>query len=140
MRLKLLRVNQRLKLFEEYSESYYQTTDFDDYDSSYHNRIEMSDNTINRIKDVISSRTTNPLSSYVPSNSVMFIWDNNPSQYAFPELVHEIKIFEADDEWFYCAIKPQNSRDRILPARSIEYYKCDQLVGLIQLLKSKKII
>lgn len=63
----------KLKLFEEYSKSYYQTIDFDDYDKSYHNRVEMS-------------------------------------------------------------------RDRILPARSIEYYKCDQLEGLIQLLKSKKII
>lgn len=48
-----------------------------------------------------------------------------------------LRIFKIEDEWFICAIKPMGLK----PGSDIFYkYKCDQLEGLLQLLKDKKVI
>lgn len=124
MKLKLLRVNQRLKLFEEYNnDNYYQLLDVDDFLDAEYDRIEMSDKTINRIKQAFVGWDIEV--GYL--NEFIYMWDFDPNA------DHEIKIFEVDDEYFYCYINNYNQD-------ITDYYKCDQLEGLIKLFKDKELI
>ena len=125
-----------IRLFEGFeTEDYYIIIDNEYYYDELQERVEMSNVTINRIKELFSEQIDHPFTHWDIDIGNMLdvinIWDHFPTQNIQGK--YEIQIFETIDEYYYIYIN--NYKEHYT-----DYYKCDQFEGLVKLLKDKSII
>jgi hypothetical protein len=136
----------RIKLFEMFNkDDYYVSITFEEWGTAFENRLSISDNLNNRIKNLFDpSFYCQKSDSELSSSSILWRGsyisvDNVTNLNDYVQKLRyrlEMKISLNDDEWYYVYLYT----DHRLRGRSSEYYKCDQLHGLEKLLKDKKII
>jgi hypothetical protein len=114
-------------IFEGFNtDDYYQEIDYEEWYDQRLNRLNISDNLNNRIKNLFDSR-----SDYQKQDSKgSVIYVDKKDKKDKKGTLCEIKISLNDDDWYYVYIYNEVR----------EYYKCDQFDGLKKLLKDKGII
>jgi len=121
-----------IRLFEGFNtDDYYQEIDYEEWYDQRLNRLNISDNLNNRIKNLFDSRSD--YQKQDSQGSVIYV-DKNVyfTQSSLVNFIY-INISLNDYDWYYVYIYNE-VRDK----RS--YYKCDQFDGLKKLLKDKGII
>ena len=126
-----------IRLFEGFNtDDYYQEIEWNEWFSQRLNRLYISDNLNNRIKNLFDTtgddgpRTLYRKTTYQKvdgQGSVIYV----DKIKIYQGTLCEIKISLNDDEWYYVAIEKEPEDT---------FYKCDQFDGLKKLLKDKEII
>ena len=125
-------------IFEGFNtDDYYQEIDYEEWYDQRLNRLNISDNLNNRIKNLFDSRSDYQkqdsqgiFKQALLAGSVIYVDKKDKKG-----TLCEIKISLNDDDWYYVYIYNE-VRDK----RSSGYYKCDQFDGLKKLLKDKEVI
>jgi hypothetical protein len=117
-----------LKLYENFSDNLYSEIDFLEWVANL-NTLPISQDPINRIVDRLISGWEFVSKPKYNSRVISLVGDNDSS----------ITIGYSDDEWWYC--KYYNSEVPVNPTTlRYTFYKCDDIDGLLQLLKDLEII
>jgi len=116
-----------IKLYEGFNnDEYYQEIEYDEYFAQRVNRLNISDNLNNRIKDLFDTYLGNDYLKVDGQGSVIYVDSKDDKG-----TLCEIKISLNDDEWYYVALEKEPEDT---------FYKCDQFEGLKKLLKDKEVI
>jgi hypothetical protein len=130
-----------LKLFENYGEDLYSSTDQETFDSigfdSECKNIKFSVDLKQQIVDKLNSdwlivdpsKDLKHMSGPKLSDSCELVFYKNDGSKLF--------IYYSEDEWYYCEYYNVNSESIL---HRYLYYKCDQMEGLTQLLEDLEII
>jgi hypothetical protein len=119
-------------IFEGFNtDDYYQEIEYNEWFSQRLNRLYISDNLNNRIKNLFDSSFD--YQKLDNQGSIIFV-DKKEGREENRIVSIEVKIMINDDDWYYVDIS------NILDFNSSGYYKCDQFDGLKKLLKDKEVI
>jgi hypothetical protein len=132
-----------IKLFESFSSPYYMEISLDEwYDPNLENpSVRMRDSSgklppttkVETKKIMIKDVDVRKLSNLLGKRCSIEV---NGYELEINKNLNEISIYLMDDEWYYVNLVTSYVSGRV----DKKYYKCDQLYGLIELLKDKNII
>lgn len=132
-----------IKLFESFSSPYYKEISLDEwYDPNLANQSVRTRDSSGKLspidkvetkKIMIKDADVKELSTLLGKRCSI---EANGYELEINKNLSEIHIYLMDDEWFYVKLVTSHTSGRV----DKNYYKCDQLYGLIELLKDKNII
>ena len=124
-------------IFEGFNtDDYYQEIEWNEWFAQRLNRLYISDNLNNRIKNLFDSSFD--YQKLDNQGSIIFV-DKKEGREDIVYNAIEVKIMINDDEWYYVDISIiYNDNGSMFDLGG--YYKCDQFDGLKKLLKDKEII
>ena len=125
-----------IKLYEGFNtDDYYQEIEYNEWFAQRVNRLNISDNLNNRIKDLFDTTGDDdprtPYRKVDGQGSVIYVDKMYQGTLCEIKIYTRIWISFNDDEWYYVALEKEPEDT---------FYKCDQFDGLKKLLKDKGII